>query len=189
MKKSALAVIVVVLLAAAVGGYVLVRESRGSANSAYNTSFSEVQPRIVNITRTGCTQNVCSTSIDESVSFPSNPGSSPIAYYPNLILLSNPATTPAEIRSISAVDVGGGMSSIAKISVYYYSSVSEFNNDGTPAGTPPGFCAMTTVLGCRVFSGSKALPGQGQDFIEVVVYTQGGAPGGTVDFTILVESN
>jgi hypothetical protein len=189
LKRRALALILLVLVAGALGGYAFLRESKGGAQSAYNTSFSEVQSRIVDITRDNCSQNVCSTGIGVSVAFPKNPGTSSLAYYPDLILLSNAGDSPSVIRSISAVNVNGDMSGVSRIDIYYFSSVSEFNVDGTPSGTPPGSCVMTSVLGCTVFKGNEALPGLSQDFIEVVVYTQGGASQGTVGFTILVESN
>jgi hypothetical protein len=187
LKKEILAVAVILIIAAAGVGYFYYRAVVNSKSTKYITSFSQVQLRQIPLQSADCAGSECTTTLDVSIPFLANTGSESVAYYANLILLSNPSNTPHVIHSITAYNVGGDVSEVGRITIYYFASQSDFNTDGTPAGTPPGSCVITGPLGCKVFSGTQTVAALGGHYLEVIAYANAGASKGTVSLTFSVD--
>lgn len=184
MNKKAAAGVLLALLVAGAGGYLYLHFR--TVPPVYYPAFSDVQLRTVALSSADCSSQGCTTNFRVSIPFPANRGETSVTYYADLIMLSNPSNSSAVVDSITALNMGGELAGVNTLKVYYFASYSDFNTDGTPAGTPPGFCQTTPPIGCTVFSGSHAIPPEGGNYLEIVAYESPGATQGALSLDMAV---
>ncbi|MDG6929007.1 MAG: hypothetical protein JRN29_03030 [Nitrososphaerota archaeon] len=147
---------------------------------------------------TSCTTYPCTTvsvsnNDQATVSlslFPSVGGSPPAAatYYTNLTVIKNSGTASHTISSIKVTSVTGG-TNLGTITVYYCTTQTEFNPDGTPvtactaSGSITSGTTTLTILSSPTTIGAGAI-----QYIELVGYAaSGAAAGSTVSFNLAIQ--
>ncbi|MGA2198692.1 MAG: hypothetical protein ABSG45_02010 [Nitrososphaerales archaeon] len=116
----------------------------------------------------------------------------PATYYSNLTTIQNHGTVSHSLKAVDLYNFGGtpGLSALGKIVVYYCTTQTEFNPDGTlvtPANCLGSATIISTTSGVQVVSGAfpSSLAANAKGYIELSAYALNTATAGnTVMFTI-----
>jgi hypothetical protein len=153
---------------------------------------------------TSCTTYPCATvSVSSTYDyatvgftlFPSVTNSpQPATYYSNLTTIQNKGTLAHSIDSIQISGITQSGSYLGSITVYYCSTHTEFNPNGSPVTACVGSYAITSTTSGTVSGISSATPASltagsaNKGYIEVVAYAaSGAAAGSTITFQISIQ--
>ncbi len=168
-------VLVVLLAAAAVSAFALLRGGQGAGPSIQSVSLSSSQ----------CGDASCVLFVQASV--PSSLGEAGPGAFSNVIEVTNPTSSPHTVNTLNVFGVQGIGGGSAWLEFFYYTSLSQFNPDGTPAQTPVGSCQVATYSGCTVFVGAQPLPPGGRQFLVVLAHAQPGSDFPPSTFSVSVK--
>jgi len=134
-----------------------------------------------------------STNDYETISFSLFPSVAsavqPATYYSNLTTIQNHGTVAHSIKSVQLYNFAN-LANLGKIVVYYCTTQTEFNPDGTlvtPANCLGSATITSATVGAQSVSGAfpSALAASAKGYIEVVAYALNTASAGaTVSFTL-----
>jgi hypothetical protein len=116
----------------------------------------------------------------------------PATYYSNLTTIQNHGTVAHSLKAVDLYNFGGtpGLSALGKIVVYYCTTQTEFNPDGTlvtPADCLGSATIISTTSGVQVVSGAfpSSLAAGTKGYIELYAYALNTATAGnTITFTL-----
>lgn len=162
--KLLVVALAVLLALALVSGLLLTRGSGGAEPSIQVASLSSAQ----------CEGSSCVLFFQAEV--PSYARQGGAGTFSNLIEVANPTSTDHTVESVTVFGVSGVAAGAVSLDFYYYTSVSQFNPDGTPAQTPVGSCQVTTYSGCDLFEGSQLLRPGADQYLVVIAQVQAGSP-------------
>jgi len=111
----------------------------------------------------------------------------PATYYSNLVQIKD-STNAHTISSVKVFSVGTTGTPFGSVTVYYCTTQTDFNPDGTPVSACAGSYTVTSAASGTVFSGSQGIAASATQYIEIVSYAGSSAStGNTITFTVSVS--
>jgi len=111
----------------------------------------------------------------------------PATYYSNLVLI-NDANNGHVINSIQVFSIGTTGTPFGSVTVYYCTTQTNFNPNGTPVTACTGSYTFTAATSGTVFTGSQGIAVGATQYIELVSYAgSSAASGNTITFTVSIS--